>query len=176
MKRSVATLRSFVRGAMIMTAAASLQGLGIVYSPLYSLVVGIFSKIALNLVLVPQFQIAGGAATAISFGVVGIWNWLSLKRHLHFQISLKRHILRPAIAVFVMGVYVFATKIQWARMKFVLPPRISAITLMLVAIVGGILVYGLMVVISGIVTKREMQAVPRLGKPLVMIFEKIGIY
>lgn len=160
-----------------MNSAASLQGLGLVYTPLVSLLIGTISKITLNFILVPYFQISGGAAaTAISYGIVGIWNWLVLARRLHLRIVFTRHLLKPLMAVFVMGAGVYAAKVQWERLALVSSPRLSAMLLVIVAVLIGVVLYGVMIVSSGMLTEREVRSVPKIGRPLGAFLRRIRIY
>lgn len=160
-----------------MNAAASLQGLGRVYTPLISLMAGTICKIALNFMLIPHFQITGAAAaTAISYAFAGGWNWIALNKVIYLRLSFRRHVLKLAAAVFVMGAFVFAVQRQWQRMDFLVSARLNATGLVVVGIFVGIFSYAVMLMVSGLLTEKEVRELPKLGKPLSFIFHKIGFY
>ncbi len=158
-------------------SAASLQGLGSVYTPLVSLIVGTVLKVALNLLLVPRFQIAGAAAaTAMSYAFAGGWNWFALKRVVRLRVSLFRHGMRSALAVLVMGAFVFAAERQWERLQIAVPVRLNAAGEVAVGVLVGVFAYALMLLISGLLTEREVVTLPKIGVPLVRVLRKIHFY
>ena len=160
-----------------MNAAASLQGLGLVYTPLVSLLAGTVCKITLNLILVPRFQITGAAAaTVLSYALAGGWNWLALNKVIRLRLSLRRHVARPMVSVFVMGAFVFAAERQWERMHFALPTRLNAGGAVLVGVAAGLFSYAAMLLMNGLLSEREVRALPKLGVPLTRWLRKLKFY
>ena len=169
----VATLFSSIQ----MNAAASLQGLGFVYTPLVSLLAGTVLKIALNFILVPRYQITGAAvATALSYALAAGWNWWILKQKIHFRLSYFQHVLKPLMAVFVMGAFVFAIERQWSLLNLHLSARLNAVGLVLTSVAAGIITYMIMLLVTGLLSEKEVQGLPKLGTPLIVFLRKIRFY
>ncbi len=169
----VATLFSSIQ----LNAAASLQGLGLVYTPLVSLLAGTALKIALNFILVPRYQITGAAiATALSYALAAGWNWWVLKRKIQLRLSYFQHVFKPLMAVFVMGAFVFGIQRQWNFWHLQLPARVDAAGLVLTSILAGILTYVAMLILGGLLSETEVQALPKFGKPLTTLLRKMRFY
>lgn len=167
-----ATFFSSIQIAM----AASLQGLGAVYIPLRSLLIGTLLKIALNFVLVPRFGIDGAAmATTVSYTVAAGMNFMSLRRRIGHSLALRKILWKPAVATFVMGAFTYASYRQWQQLALHLPPRIDAFFAMAIGVGVGIGVYGMMLVVVGSVTAAELSAMPKIGIPLVRIFRRFRL-
>ncbi len=156
--------------------AASLQGLGRVYAPLGSLVIGTALKVALNFILVPRYGIDGAAiATSVSYAVAAALNFLSVAKLMRMKTMLASHFVKPAMATFVMGAVTFAVYNQWQRMAFALPLRISAAFVTVLTIAVGAPVYGFMLVLVGAVGEQELIVVPKVGPLLARTFRKLGV-
>lgn len=156
--------------------AASLQGLGAVYIPLRSLLVGTILKVALNFLLVPHFGIDGAAiATTVSYTVAAAMNFMSLRRLVGPSISMTKMLWKPAFATFVMGAFTFAVYRQWGHLGLSVDPRIDAFLVTAVGVSVGIVVYLFMLVVAGSVTATELSAMPKVGVPLVRFFRRMGM-
>lgn len=158
-------------------AAASLQGLGAVYLPVRSLLVGTAIKVALNFMLVPRLGIDGAAlSTAVSYAVAAIWNVGSLLRLLHLRLPWVDYVLKPVAATFAMGAFTFAVYAQWQRTPITLPPRMGAAAVTMAGVALGTMTYGFMLVLIGSVREGELQTVPKVGVQLARMFRWLGLF
>ncbi len=156
--------------------AASLQGLGRVYVPLRSLVIGTALKVALNFILVPRYGIDGAAvATSVSYAVAAALNLVSVAKLMRMKMTLANHFVKSALATFVMGAVTFAVYSQWQRMAFGLPSRISATSVTLLTVAVGAFVYCFMLVLVGALGEQELIVVPKVGPWLARTFRKLGL-
>jgi len=156
--------------------AASLQGLGRVYAPLYSLVIGTVLKVALNFILVPRYGIDGAAiATSVSYAVAAMLNFVAVAKLMELKMTLTSHFVKPALATFVMGAVTFAVYNQWQRMAFDLPQRSSAAFVTLLTVGVGAIVYFFMLVLVGALGEQELIVVPKVGPLLARTFRKLGL-
>ncbi|MHB1957276.1 MAG: putative polysaccharide biosynthesis protein [Sulfobacillus sp.] len=157
--------------------AASLQGVGAVYLPLRSLLIGTVAKVALNFILIPLYGIDGAAmATVGSYGLASALNFYSLFRILPMQIAWKDYLLKPAAATFVMGAFTFALYAQWQRLHLPIPSRLSAAGATISGVVIAALIYGITLIMAGGLQESELAALPRFGRPLSLFFRKLGIF
>lgn len=156
--------------------AASLQGLGKVYVPLRSLVIGTALKVALNFILVPRYGIDGAAvATSVSYAVAAALNLASVAKLMRMKMTLANHLVKSALATFVMGAVTFAVYNQWQRMAFGLPSRISAASVTVLTVAVGGFVYCFMLVLVGALGEQELIVVPKVGPLLARTFRKLGL-
>jgi PST family polysaccharide transporter len=158
------------------TVAAVLQGCGWVYVPVANLLVAALVKLGANLVLVPAYGIQGAAAaTVVSYAVAAVLNFVALYACLHERIDWRRWLLRPAVAVFIMGAVVFAANQQWMRWGGESMDRmwvaVSCILLILLGAVG----YGLALLATGSLGKRELASIPKFGPQLVSWCTRLGL-
>ncbi len=156
--------------------AASLQGLGAVYIPLQSLLVGTVLKIALNFALVPVLGIDGAAiATTVSYAVAAFMNFTSLRKRIGPSIAMGKMLWKPVFATFVMGAFTYAAYRQWQHLRLITAPRMDAFVVTGVGVSVGIFVYLFMLILAGSVTATEISAMPKVGVPLVRFFRRVGI-
>ncbi len=156
---------------------ASLQGVGAVYLPVGSLVVGTALKVALNFVLVPPLGIDGAAmATVLSYALASLLNWLALRRYVTAKVPWADYVWKPAAATFVMAGCTFAALAQWHRLHIVLTGRLNAGAVTLVGVTVGALVYGLALLVSGALQESEVAALPRIGCRLAAACRRLGLF
>lgn len=157
--------------------AASLQGVGAVYLPLRSLLIGTIAKVALNYLLVPRLGIDGAAlATVGSYALASVLNFVSLYRLLHMRISWRDLFVKPAGATFIMGAFTFAVYAQWQRLALPFDARISAALVTVVAIAIAALIYLVSLILSGTLREQEVASLPRVGAPLAVALRKMGLF
>ncbi len=169
---AIATVFSTLQIAL----AASLQGIGRVFIPFHSLLLGTAVKIGLNLLLVPRYGIDGAAmATAVSYGLAALYNLMALRRIVSLGSSARDWLLRPLVASGIMGAFTFAVYRQWERIHVILSTRLDATVVTMLGVGIGIVVYLIALLVSGGLTDRELSAVPKVGRPLARTFKRIGI-
>jgi len=104
---------------------------------------GLGSNFILNFALIPRFGVVGCAwATLISICLFLIYQCFFLRNEI-FSILRQAEILRPALAA--------AGIVVWLRMSVALP--------LAARIAGGVLIYGLLLVILQVVRIRELKAI-----------------
>ncbi|MBR8644969.1 polysaccharide biosynthesis C-terminal domain-containing protein [[Brevibacterium] frigoritolerans] len=80
--------------SLIMAEAAVIQSLGHSFVPVIITIVGVGSKWALNLVLVPHYKIAGAAsATVLAYMIMTVLFYVVLKVHIKKTLIEKQHVL-----------------------------------------------------------------------------------
>ncbi|MCL6454555.1 MAG: oligosaccharide flippase family protein [Alicyclobacillus sp.] len=163
--------------ASVQTAAAGvLQGSGRVYLPVVYLLVACAAKLVGNLVLVPTYGIAGAAAaTVASYALAAALNLRAIARYIGIQFEWGRWLLKPALATFVMGAFVFAAQRQWVR---VLPwdnNRLIAAVGCCACVALGIIVYGLALLATGTLTEPELRQIPKVGDAVCDLCLRVGL-
>lgn len=151
------------------TSSGCLQGLGKVYVPMASLIIGVLIKIVLTYALTPiGFLGIRGAAigTVVGFGCAALCNvWMVSKYIGREWFNLSRHLLKPIISSAVMAVVVLLVY------KLCLGLGNSLATLVAIAL-GGTIYFVILLVLGGI-TAEEVESLPKIGRPLAKIMAKI---
>jgi stage V sporulation protein B len=148
-----------------------LQGLGRTAIPLINMVISAVVKVVLSWVLtaMPVLGIKGAAwATNADFGIAALLNMYFVYRYVGFAIDVK-DTLRTSFAAAVMGGAVLLTYHE-AMAAFT---HNTLATLAAVCVGGG--VYGLVQLVIGGVTERDIQRVPRVGSLLVKILRSLRL-
>lgn len=90
--------------SVIMAEAAVIQSLGYSFIPVIITLVGVVSKWALNLVLVPHYKIAGAAsATVLAFMIMSVLFYVVLRVHIKKTLIEKKHVLIILKSTVYMG-------------------------------------------------------------------------
>ncbi|MFZ5822746.1 MAG: putative polysaccharide biosynthesis protein [Bacillota bacterium] len=142
------------------TTSGILQGMGKIGLPVRNFVLGALVKVVLTAVWTVSYGIDGAAwATAAGFGLAAILNLIEVERHLGRTLRTRAMLLKPVGAALVMtGTILLAQRYL---------PENDLITLLLIGVGAG--VYGLVILLLGGVTRRDVERVPRLGLPLAAI-------
>lgn len=158
--------------------AASLQGVGAVYLPLRSLLIGTAAKIGLNWVLIPRLGIDGAAlATVGSYMLACGLNFVALVQLLPMRISWRDLVLKPLSATFIMGAFTFAMYTQWQRSVPVSwDPRLSAVLITLAAVAVAACIYAVALVMTGTLSETEVASLPRVGERLARLLRRMGLF
>lgn len=138
-------------------------------APSVNLIIGMAAKMALNYVLIPipSINIKGAIiGTSVGWVIAIILNQISINKSFHFKIYFIRMMIRPAFASVIMGVIcMFFYKgvyfvIHLAIRQYVIA---SDITVILSALFGAAIYFGVMVLIGG-ATKKDIKRLPMGGK------------
>lgn len=171
---SLATLFASVQ----LTTSAILQGMGHVYLPVRNLFAGGACKFVLNLMLVPVWGIEGAAlSTVASFFVSAALNLRDIRRLSGVAFDPRLLFWRPLTAVFLMGVACYATAreaLPYFLDRFV-SERLAYAGLTATSIAVAGIVYGLALLASGSLTKKDIRSVPRIGPQLAHLLARIGL-
>ena len=140
-----------------------LQGLGKTIVPVRHLILASILKVGLNYLLVvqPAFGIQGaGIATGVTFAVAAGLNLLSLRRLLGYNPPWVLILLKPGLAVTIMAVFVNLTYERWQ-----IALGSGHLATVLVVLLAGI-IYGLGILLSGGLKRRDLEMIPGLGTKL----------
>lgn len=167
---AVMSLGIFLLGIHQVTTGV-LQGLGHTAIPVINMVLSAVAKIILSwtLTAIPAFGIAGAAwATNADFGLAAILNMYFVHRYVGFTLDIK-DTLKTVLASAAMGVAVLLT--YDAVMSKLLSNTLST----LAAITVGGTVYGILLLMTGAVEERDLERVPRVGRPIVKILKTLKL-
>ncbi len=157
---------SLVFMALNQTMYGVLQGMGRIYLPAISLIVGCTVKIVLNILLIriPSVHIYGAVISSILCQAVSFLICLYPLRH-SLQLHPIRHMIKPLVAGLCMGGAAFGI---YQGLYAVL--RSNSIAL-ITAIFGGVLVYFGLVTGMGILSPEQYCLIPG-GEKLYSLFRK----
>ncbi|HEU4963766.1 MAG TPA: polysaccharide biosynthesis protein [Bacilli bacterium] len=171
---AAATLFSSIQ----LTTSSILQGIGVVYVPVRNLFIGALAKLGLNFFLVPLMGINGAAlSTVISYLIATLLNIHSMYRRTGVVFDMRSMLFRPLFATGFMGVAVFgAVNIfgPYLAAHVHSERALSALTA-LSAISAASVIYAIALMVTGSVTRTDIQAVPKVGPRLAAFFARIGM-
>jgi len=145
--------------AMSQTMYGSLQGMGKIFTPALSVLLGGITKLLLNLILIPipKINIYGAPVGSVACQAVAFFvSFYVLRKNLEIKFSPVRYFIKPFIAAMVMGISVFFIH------RLLLPFGNTAATL--ISIFMGGIIYLPSVLILKIFSKEELSALPVIGK------------
>jgi len=146
---------------LVLMENAILQATGKEQYPMYSMIVGSFVKIAINYFLVadPRINIYGApVGTLASYAVMCIMNFIFMCRVLDKNPRLRAILIRPALCSGAMGVSAWA--IYGLVLRFMGTGRVAMLLAMVAAMGVAVVIYLLMTVLLGTVTKEDMKLIP----------------
>ena len=157
--------------------AAVLHGIGAERLPAWHLLAAAAFKVALNVLLVPVWGIAGAAAAAVAaYALAAALNAAVLVRRGVVRLTLRHYGLRPLFAAAVLaaaaGGTAFASEAAIAFMAPAVPERLRATAAALVAVAAGAGIYAAVLLRIGAITAAELAAVPKLGSRLAPLLIK----
>lgn len=155
---------------LLYTFNGILQGVGKPYVPVYALLSGIVAKIVISYVCtaIPSINILGSAfGTIMSYIIAAIIEYTYIKRFLKIEFDLMDYFVKPLITVIVMFV---AAKYSYVGFNLILGEKLSTL---LAIIVGGIVYIVVLLGIGGI-TKDEILAMPK-GRSVLNKLMKIKL-
>jgi stage V sporulation protein B len=142
------------------TTSGILQGMGQIGLPVRNFIMGAVLKVILTALLTRYYGVEGAAwATVAGFAVAAILNLYHVDRHLGRTFRLGAMLLRPGLAAVLMAATIVGLQL-W------LPHR-TLFTLLLVAVGGA--VYGLALLVTGGLRRKDLEAIPKVGRPLAAL-------
>ena len=159
--------------AMEQTINGALQGLGKVFVPAIALSIGVLVKFILNLILIPNTHMLGGAAGAafatdichiIAFSIV----FSVLRRTVKLKMSFSKMIIKPIIATIMMGIVSYGA---YMLLNGIIAAKMATI----IAIIVAVIVYVLSILILKVFNEEDILMLP-YGQKLYAILVKMGIY
>ncbi|HBK86439.1 MAG TPA: polysaccharide biosynthesis protein [Firmicutes bacterium] len=157
--------------AVQQTTSGILQGLGKTYVPVINLFFGALAKLVATyfLTAMPALNIRGSAlSTVIGFAVSSILNYRAMRRVSGISVPLGSTFIRPSLAAAGMGVAAYYSY-SWLAGSF----SNTLATLFSVAL--AVILYGLLVLLMGALTAKELAAIPKIGKPLSQMLLRLHL-
>ena len=154
---------SFFVCLQIMTTAL-LQATGNERVPMITYVIGGLSQIALDYFLVPKIGIIGSPiGTVTCYGVISILNLIFVLVKVKERPKLTKSFLKPLICAAVMGVAARAVyELIFKLMSGTLGVgRLVMVLYLGAAIVVAVLVYAVLIIATGTLTKEDMRLLPK---------------
>ena len=144
------------------TISATLHGLGKLFVPTVALGTGVIIKLILNLLLIPinpEVFILGGTsgaafATAVCHMIAVSIEFKILKKEINLKIDYKKFIVKPLIAICVMGGTSYYTYLY----LFSVIKNVNMVTILSILI--AFVIYGISVVLLRIFSKEEIFMLP----------------
>ena len=144
--------------SVMRTLSASLQGIGKMTLPVINLGIGAVIKIVATYVLVgiPSLNVNGAAiGTVIAYLTAALLNYRGLRKHADVDLDLGNIFIRPLWASLIMG----AGAVGMYKLIFMLHP--SNLIASGIAIIFAVIVYFVMVFLTGAVSREELALVPK---------------
>lgn len=152
------------------TTSAILQGLGEAAIPMRNLIIASILEFIGIIILVPIPGIGlNGAAWAIniSFAVVAILNLWSIIKRVGLSLSLSNLILKPTLSAITLGLTLYFMY----REMFIITQHNTISTIL--ALILGLIMYTLILFITGALKGEDLQRIPYLGPKLRTLVKKV---
>lgn len=148
------------------TLTGVLQGVGKQAIPVRNLMIGIALKIVITWTLtgIPSINIQGAAiGTVVAFAVAAVLNYFAVKKYTGAEIRIGKTFGRPFLAAAIMGLTckgVYELLRLWIDSNTI--PT-------LIAILSGVLLYGVMILVTKTISRDEVGKLPK-GDKLLKVF------
>lgn len=149
---------SIITLAIMRTLSSSLQGIGKMTLPVINLFIGAVVKVVVTFILVgiPALNINGAAiGSVLAYLSAGLLNYRGLRKYADVDLDLKSIFLKPLYASLIMGVCAIGVY----KLVFMIHPGNTTATGL--AIIAAVIIYFVMVFLTGAVTKEELELVPK---------------
>jgi len=156
---------------MLQTMSGILQGAGRQFIPLFTLLIGAIVKVVLSLTLIriPELNINGAAiSTAACYGIAAILNVIAVIKVTQPSIRPVSGLLMPVISSAVMGLVTYL-------MYKTLLPTLGNTKATLLCVAGAVLVYVVMLFVTGGLKKEDMSFIPG-GGAITRFMNKLGFW
>lgn len=164
---------------LYVTTTGLLQGLGRPITPALNMVYGGIVKtlFAWFLTAIPELNVGGAAlASVIGIGVAAALNLYHVNRYTGWRANLRELLLFPGAAAIVMSVFVYMVyrfMIAYAE-PFLSAGRLNVVATLL-AIIVGMLIYTVVLLISGGLNRNEISMLPVVGSHLASFTKRFGL-
>ncbi len=146
-----------------------LYGIGKAHIPAVALTAGSALKLGLNiwLVNIPEINIYGAVCSTVIYNIlIFTVEFLVVRRYIKLEIDVIKCFIKPIIAAALMGVAVWLAYLVLAPLGNTLSTLLS--------ILVGVLVYGLLVLVTKSLDREDLAALPMGGK-LASLLEKMRL-
>ena len=170
---------SVISLCLYVTTTGLIQGLGRPIIPAVNMFYGGLVKtvIAWFLTAIPSLNVGGAAlASVIGIGVAAALNLFQVYRLTGWRAAWREDVILPSAATLVMGLVVAGSYRGFALLTdFLASAGMANMINTLGAIILGAIIYGVMLVLTGAVSRDELAMVPYVGKGLVRVLDKYNI-
>ena len=153
------------------TINGALQGYGKLMIPTFSLGMGVFTKLIINLTLVknPNIGVYGAAIGSVACHMVAFTiAFTALRKYIKLDLTFSKFVVKPVLATTIMAIISYFI---YLTLSGIIAERLAT----LIAIVIAVIIYVLLIAILKIFTKDEIQMMPA-GDKILKFFEKVKIY
>ncbi|MDD4657858.1 MAG: polysaccharide biosynthesis protein [Eubacteriales bacterium] len=165
------------------TTSPVLQGLGKTYLPVSHMFCGLLIKVTINYFLtpIPSINILGPAfGTIIAFALASFLNLRAIKKLVGGGISITESFVKPSLNAILMGLSVYFLYPLFQRLAFILlnswlSQRFIVGAAVIVAIGVGIVVYGIATLMTGTISRSELELIPVIGPKLAKILTRLKL-
>ena len=148
-----------------------LQGLGHTSIPMINMIIAAVAKVVLNWILTaqPSLGIQGAAwATVADIGIAAIMNMYFLNKYIGYKLEIKQ-VIKTVVATLAMGIM-----IHFAYL-YILSVSSNAIATF-GAIIAGCIIYAVSLILLGGINQSDVERVPMLGKYIIKILKRFGVF
>ncbi len=155
---------------LIQSLTGILQGINKMAIPVKNLLIGAFFKVVVTFILVgiPRFNVMGAAlGTVVCYVIAALLDFVAVIKHTRVSVDVMGSIVKPIIAVGIMGVLV------WAAFRiFIVKMGMSGATVL--AIITGVMVYGVALLAMGIIEEKDFEIIPG-GRKFARMLCRLGL-
>jgi len=151
---------------LIQALTAILQGVGKPFIPVRNLTIGAIVKVILTytLTVVPTINVKGAAiSTVAAYAIASVLDLQYVIKYTKIDIDYKTVVMKPLISSIAMAIGAFLT---YTLLNSIVGPKYATVLAILVAIV----IYGLLILISGAIVYDDLMLLPKGEK----IAKKLG--
>ena len=162
------------------TTTPVLQGVGKTLLPVSHMFVGLLVKVTINYFLtpIPSINILGPAAgTIVAFAIASYLNLRAIKRIIGSGVSVLATFIKPALNSVLMGISIYFLYPLFDKMGGSLfGSETLAVGFAVFAAIGaGIVLYGLATIVTGTITRSEIELIPGVGPRLATILSHLKL-
>lgn len=165
------------------TTTPVLQGLGKTYLPIVHMLYGLLAKIVINYYFTPIPAInilAPAAGTIVAFALAAFFNLRSIRKLVGLGVSFYDGFIKPFFNAVLMGVSLFFIHPQFEKLaRAILGSRGSAFSLnglsVLMSVGLGIGVYAVATLLTGTLTRAELEPIPKIGPKLADLLSRFRL-
>ena len=148
--------------SLVQTATGALQGAGKHRLPMYFLLIGGLTKIAVNFIFIPmkEINILGAVFSNLAcYGIAGILDTVALLRVTKAKLNVLNTFIKPALASAVMGGAAWGVQYLLSQLPLFRSGKMASVATIF-AIIAAVVVYGGMTLILGMFTRDELAYIP----------------
>lgn len=156
---------------LVQSLSAILQGLGKPVISAVNLFIGAVAKVILTYILtsIPSINIYGAAiSTVAAFAIAAILDLISVKIYSKVKLSARDIFIKPFLSSLGMGV---SARISYLALMNTIGDKLATI----IAILIGATIYAILLVITGAITSKDLELLPK-GDKIGRRIEKFKIF